>query len=108
MWDLTSAKPVNNPIQTAVRRKIIVNQDGELSLLHRNIGWYSLDHLIDMLLAAMGTGWWEREDALVAAARHLGYRRTAHNIRTAFKSAIKAAIRRGRLETSRPNRIRRL
>jgi hypothetical protein len=46
----------------------------------------------------MGVVWWERKDAIKAAARHLGFRRTGRVIRDAFKSAINGAIRRQLLE----------
>lgn len=77
---------------------MIQNNRGYLSLLTRNIGDYSRDELINTLLSVMGVVWWEREDAIRAAARHLGFRRTGSSIRDAFKSAINGAIRRGWLE----------
>jgi len=46
----------------------------------------------------MGAVWWDREEAIVAAARHLGFKRTDSQIAKAFKSAINGAIRRGMLE----------
>jgi hypothetical protein len=51
------------------------------------------------MLAAMGSIWWDREDAIRAAARRLGFRRTGKRITKAFKSAINAAIRRGLLKS---------
>jgi hypothetical protein len=48
----------------------------------------------------MGIIWWKREEAMVAAARHLGFRRTGSQINRAFKSAINGAIRRGLLEAN--------
>ena len=53
---------------------------------------YTLDHRVEMLLAAMGGGWQTRDEAITAAARHLGFRRTGPAIRAAFKSAINAAL----------------
>ena len=41
-----------------------------------------------------------------AAARHLGFRRTGKRIKSAFKSAINAAIRLGLLERDGPHYIR--
>jgi hypothetical protein len=40
----------------------------------------------------------EREDAIRAATRWLGFQRVGRAIQDAFKSAINGAIRRGRLE----------
>ena len=50
--------------------------------------------LIECLPAAMGGTWWTRDEATVAAARHLGFRRTGRRIKVGFKSAINAAMRR--------------
>ncbi|HXG92928.1 MAG TPA: hypothetical protein VNN73_11255 [Blastocatellia bacterium] len=77
---------------------MIANDRGLLFLLSRNISDFTRDELIAALLAAMGRGWWLREDAMRAAARYLGFRRTGSAIREAFKSAINGAIRRGLLE----------
>ena len=53
-------------------------------------------------------GWSDREEAIVAAACHLGFRRTGANIRAAFKSAINAALRRGLIEANGPQQIRKM
>ena len=49
-------------------------------------------------MKGMGRKWWTRDDAIRAAARRLGFRRTGSHISKAFKSAINGAIRRGSLE----------
>jgi hypothetical protein len=49
--------------------------------------------------------WIEEKEAIVNAARYLGFMRTGENIRQAFKSAIRALIRSGELERNR-DRIR--
>jgi hypothetical protein len=77
---------------------VIQNNRGVLSLLSRNIGDYSRDELIGTLLSVMGAVWWEQEEAIRAAARHLGFKRTGSLIRDAFKSAINGAIRRDILD----------
>jgi intergrase/recombinase len=64
------------------------------------------EHLIDTLLAATGTSWWTRSDAVIAAARYLGFRRTGKNIQAAFKSVINAAVRRGLIERNGTDLIR--
>ncbi len=98
---------LGNDIRTAVRRGILDNAGGQFRLLCRTIDQYTRDHLIDILLAAIGPAWWERDDAIVAAARHIGFRRTGTAIRAALKSAINGALRRGLLEPDGPTRIRR-
>ena len=69
-----------------------------MSLDCREIGHYRRELLFDALLAAMGRGWTERDEAIVAATRHLGFRRTGAAIKETFKSVINGAIRRGLLE----------
>ncbi|MBA3257272.1 MAG: hypothetical protein H0T64_11580 [Pyrinomonadaceae bacterium] len=64
----------------------------------RTINDYSRDELITALLKGMGKKWWTRDDAIRAAARRVGFRRTGRQIRDAFKSAINGTIRRGLLE----------
>ncbi len=98
---------LGNDIRTAVRRGILDNTAGEFRLLCRTIDHHTRDHLIDILLAALGQGWSDRDEAIIAAARHIGFRRTGSAIRAAFKSAINGALRRGLLETDGPTRIRR-
>lgn len=92
---------------TAVRRGILDHSGSQYSLLCRSITEYDRSHLVKILLAAMGSGRWTRDDAIVAAARHLGYRRTGKHIRAAFKSAINAALRRNLLEKDGADWIRR-
>ena len=104
----TMSEVLSNDIRTAVRRGVLDNSAGQFSLLCRTIDGYTRDHLVDILLAAIGPAWCDREEAIVAAARHLGFRRTGTNIRTAFKSATNAAIRRGLIEADGQIRIRRV
>jgi hypothetical protein len=99
-------RAISPHIRTAVRRGILDNTGGEYSLLCHSIGQYTRDHLVDTLLAAMGGAWWTRDEATAAAARHLGFRRTGKRIKSAFKSAINAAVRRGLLERDGPHYIR--
>ncbi|HEY3964574.1 MAG TPA: hypothetical protein VGM05_08510, partial [Planctomycetaceae bacterium] len=104
----TISETVSNDIRTAVRRRILDNAGGRFTLLCRSIDDYTRDDLVELFLAAIGQGWWEREEAIVAAARHLGFRRTGTNIRAAFKSVINAALRRELIEADGPSRIRKL
>lgn len=94
------AEAIDSALIAAAKRGVIQNNRGVLSLLSRNIGDYSRDVLINSLLSSMGAVWWEREEAIRAASRHLGFKRTGSLIRDAFKSAINGAIRRGLLEVN--------
>lgn len=110
-YDRTGARiqaVLDTDLLTAVRRGILENDRGELRLLCRSADDYTLDHRVAMLLAAMGGGWQTRDEAITAAARHLGYRRTGPAIRAAFKSAINAAMRRGLLERGGTDAIRKI
>lgn len=89
---------LRSALRTATRRHIINRDKGVISLECATIDDYNRDELIGTLLAAMGTSWWGRQDAIRAAAHRLGFRRTGSQIRKAFKSAINGAIRRGLLE----------
>jgi AraC-like DNA-binding protein len=82
----------------ATRRGIIRKTETGFAIECRSISDYRRDDLIDALLDAMGRAWIDREDAIKHAARHLGFRRTGHQIRDAFKSALNGAIRRRLLE----------
>lgn len=92
------AQAIDSSFITAAKRGVIQNNRAFLSRLSRSIGDYSRDELIDTLLSVMGAVWWEREEAIRAASRHLGFKRTGSLIRDAFKSAINGAIRRGLIE----------
>lgn len=96
------AEAIDLALIAAVKRGVIksIKRSGRgwLSLDCRQIGDYPRELLTEMLLAAMGRGWTEREEAVRAAARHLGFRRTGSAIRDAFKSVFTGAIRRGSLE----------
>lgn len=89
---------LKNTLRVAVTRGILCNGQGEYRLDRGGIGDYTQDECVAALLSAMPRGWTEREDAIRAAARHLGFRRTGSAIHDAFKSAINGAIRRGLLE----------
>ncbi|MEK6284514.1 MAG: hypothetical protein AABO57_02095 [Acidobacteriota bacterium] len=94
------AEAIDSALIAAAKRGVIQNNRGYLSLLTRSIGDYSRGEMINTLLSVMGVVWWEREEAIRAAARHLGFKRTGSLIRDAFKSAINGAIRRGLLEST--------
>lgn len=92
------AEAIDSALLSAVRRGILQNSRGLISLASRDIGDHSRDELYAALLGSMPRGWVERDDAIRAAARYLGFRRTGRAIRDAFKSVINGAIRRGLLE----------
>lgn len=94
------AEAIDSALIAAAKRGVIQNNRGVLSLWSRSISDYTRDELIDTLLSVMGAIWWDREEAIRAAARHLGFKRTGSLIRDAFKSAINGAIRRGLIEYS--------
>lgn len=89
---------LKNTLRVAVQRGILINEQGEYRLDARSIADYSQDECVAALLASLARGWTEREDAIRAATRYLGFRRTGPALHAAFKSAINGAIRRGLLE----------
>ncbi len=84
--------------RVAVNRGIVRREGDWFYLGCRSIGDYSRDQLIEALLGAMNYSWQERDEAMRAAARYLGFRRAGSAIRDAFKPAINGAIRRGLVE----------
>lgn len=92
------AEAIDSALIAAARRGIIQNNRGLLSIATRNISDHSRDELIAALLGSTGNAWQERDEAIRAAARYLGFRRAGRAIRDAFKSVINGAIRRGLLE----------
>jgi hypothetical protein len=91
---------LRSSLRTAIRRHIINREKGIITIACSAIDDYTRDELIETLLAGFGNTWWDREDAIRAAARRLGFRRTGSRITKAFKSAINGAIRRGLLESA--------
>jgi hypothetical protein len=67
---------LHTDLLTAVRRGILQNQDGQLSLLARDLRDYQRDFLKENFLSAIGRAWIEREEAIRALARWLGFSRT--------------------------------
>jgi type III restriction enzyme len=89
---------IEGDLIAAVRRGVILSDKGKLFLDCRTIQDYSRDLLKEALLAAMGSTWWEQDDAIRAGARYLGFRRAGSSIVEAFKSAINGLIRQELLE----------
>lgn|GEM_PF-1575076 len=101
---------LHRDLLTAVRRGILQNEGGELSLLCRSIEDYERDFLKEQFLAAIhqnGRVWREREAAIRLFARWLGYRRTGKLIDATARSLINGLLREGSLEKDGQDRIRR-
>jgi hypothetical protein len=90
----------------AVRRGILVQQPDGYAIYCRTIENYHRDLLKKTLLSVVGRTWTSRDDAMVLAARHLGFARTGTKIKAAFKSIINGLIRTGKLETDGGSCIR--
>lgn len=99
---------LDTELRTAVRRGILQNESGQLSLLCRRIEDYERDFLKEQFLSALGTVWREREEAIRVAARHLGFRRAGPVIADTFRSLINGLIRQGRLESGGDGQVRRI
>ncbi|HVZ38162.1 MAG TPA: hypothetical protein VHI13_02720 [Candidatus Kapabacteria bacterium] len=91
---------IDGAMRAAVRCRVIERVGEEYVLLARDVNDYSRDELVDALRAATGTSWTEREEAIVPAVRHLGFRRTGSAIQEAFRSALRSALCTGAMETS--------
>jgi hypothetical protein len=86
-------------IQAAVRRSILQDADGEVSLFARNISDYPRDVLKDQFLASLnGNNWTERNESIPRFARWLGFKRTGPHIEDAARSVINSLIRADKLE----------
>lgn len=87
-------------LRAAIRRRIVARSvDGNLIPDTREITEYSRDELVKSLLAGVRPGrWYERNEAIHAAANYLGFSRRVENVREAFKSAINSAIRQRKVE----------
>jgi hypothetical protein len=90
---------LDNALRTAVRRRILASESGALCLFARTIEQHDREFLKDQFLAALlGRQWIEREDAVRAFARWMGFRRTGPTIEDAARSLINGLLREGRLE----------
>jgi Eco57I restriction-modification methylase len=93
-------------LRTAVRRGILQNQAGQLSLLARDLRDYDRDFLKRNFLGVIGRGWIEREAAVWAFTKSLGFSRTGPVIEEAGYSLIRGLLRDRRLEADK-DQIRR-
>jgi hypothetical protein len=98
---------LDNALRTAVRRGILASELGTVCLFARTIEQYDRDFLKEQFLASLdGRRWIEREDAVRAFARWMGFRRTGPAIEDAARSLMNGLLREDRLEGDGP-RIRR-
>lgn len=101
---------LSTDIRTAVRRGILQNHGGQLSLSTRAIGDYDRAELKKLFLAAIhqnGRIWHTRDDAIRRFTRWLGFRRTGSLIEESARSLINGLLRDGSLEKNGPDEIRR-
>jgi hypothetical protein len=92
---------IESALNTASRRLIIETVAGGLVPRHRTIDDYERDFLKTALKNVIGRTWTDEDEAIRAATRWLGFRRTGHKIEQAFKSAIRGALQQGLLERDR-------
>jgi hypothetical protein len=84
---------IESALNTASRRLIIQSENGLLFPRARSIEEYDRDFLKTALKNVVGRTWTDQDEAIRAATRWLGFRRTGHKIEDAFKSAIRGALR---------------
>ena len=90
---------ISNALSTAVRRGILDSDGGTLRLFSRSRDDFYRSFLKDQFLAALeGRAWRERDDAIQAFARWLGYKRTSPELDADARSLINGLIREARLE----------
>jgi hypothetical protein len=97
---------LHTDLLTAVRRGILQNKNGQLSLLARDLRDYQRDFLKKNFLSAIGRTWIERADAIQAFARWLGFSRTGSVIEETGYSLINGLLRDRHLEADK-SQIRR-
>jgi hypothetical protein len=98
---------LHRDILTAVRRGILQNNGGELSLLSRSIEEYDREFLKEQFLASIGRKWTDRDEACRAFARWLGFARTGPVIEQTARSLMNGLLREDRLEADGQSMIRR-
>lgn len=98
----TQREALDDAIRTAVRRGVLENRDGSLRLAARSMDAYDRAFLKDQFLASLGGyAWTDREEAVRAFARWMGFRRTGAAIDETTRSLMNGLIREGRLESDR-------
>jgi AIPR protein len=90
---------IDSALRTGVRRGILESSGDVLRLSARSIGDYSRDHLKAQFLASLpGSQWIERDKAIRAFARWMGFRRTGSAINESARSLINGLLRDDRLQ----------
>jgi hypothetical protein len=89
---------IESALNAASRRYIIYSDSGGLRPYRRTIDQYKRDDLKNVLRAVIGRTWTDEDEAIRAATRYLGFRRTGSQIDRAFRSAINGGLRQGLLE----------
>ena len=90
-------------LRAAVRRGILQNERGMMTLLCRSIEGYERDFLKTQFLAALGRTWTPRNAAVAAFARWLGFARTGPTIVATAHSLINGLLRERRIESDGPS-----
>ena len=90
---------LDSDIRTAVKRGILENERGTLKILCKTIEGYERDFLKDQFLASIGRPWVEREEAVRAFTRFMGFRRAGEKIQDTVRSLINGLLREDRLES---------
>lgn len=91
---------LDNALRTAARRGIVTSEHGTVCLFVRTIEQYDREFLKEQFLASLlGRQWIEREDAIRAFARWMGFRRTGPAIEDSARSLINGLLREDRLES---------
>lgn len=90
---------IDSWLTAAARRAIVETHAGRLHLVTRAIGDYDRRLLKDQFLASLGGyAWTDRDEAIRAFARWMGYARTGATIDEIARSLIKGLLREGRLQ----------
>jgi hypothetical protein len=82
----------------AARRNIATSHTGSVSLATEAITDYDQAILEAQLLAAIGSSWTNKDEAIRDAARRLGFLRTGRRIREAFEAVIRSLASAGRIQ----------
>jgi hypothetical protein len=90
-----------------VRRGILKNEGGMLSLLARSIEKYERSFLKEQFLAAIQRGWIVRDEAIRCFSRWMGFARTGPTIEDTARSLIKGLLREDLLQADGSESIRR-
>jgi hypothetical protein len=90
---------LDSDIRTAVKRGILENERGTLKMLCKTIEGYEREFLKDQFLASIGRPWVEREEAVRAFTRFMGFRRAGEKIQDTVRSLINGLLREDRLES---------